>query len=58
LPPGEALPLQTALWQRFGIEVPIIDFAGRRFVRVSCHLYNRASDIERLSLALRDCLQG
>ena len=31
---------RTTLWQQHGIEVPIIDFGGRQYVRVSCHLYN------------------
>jgi len=52
LPPGEARPLQNALWGRFGIEVPIIEFAGRRWIRVSCHLYTQKSDIDTLIDAL------
>jgi isopenicillin-N epimerase len=46
-------PLQHTLWRRFGIEVPVVDFRGRRYVRVSCHLYNDTSQIERLVAALR-----
>lgn len=53
LPPGEARPLQTALWERFGIEVPIVAWQGRRYIRVSCHLYNGTRDIDRLIEALR-----
>ncbi len=56
LPPGDSRSLQTALWKQHGIEVPIIDFADRRFVRVSCHLYNRRDDIQRLYGALTDLL--
>lgn len=52
LPPGDARGLQTALWQRHGIEVPIVPFAGGRYVRVSCHLYNTPDDIARLATAL------
>jgi isopenicillin-N epimerase len=54
LPPGEPLPLRNALWQRYRIEVPIIQFAGRRFVRISCHLYNTRRHVEYLSQALRE----
>ena len=54
LAPGEGVSLQTALWKRFGIEVPIIEFAGGRFVRVSCHLYNSKADIDYLVEALRE----
>ncbi len=56
LPPGDTRSLQQALWQRHGIEVPIIDFAGRRLIRVSCHLYNRKADVDLLISALRELL--
>jgi isopenicillin-N epimerase len=56
LPPGDAASLQKALWQRFGIEVPVVDFSGRRFVRVSCHLYNDKRQIEHLCAALGELL--
>ncbi len=52
LPPGEAEPLMRTLWERHGIEVPIIDWAGRRLIRVSCHLYNTRADVDRLVEAL------
>jgi isopenicillin-N epimerase len=53
LPANYPDDLQQRLWQRFGIEVPIISFSGDRFIRVSCHLYNDEDDIERLVRALR-----
>jgi isopenicillin-N epimerase len=56
LPPGEAQPLQDALWQRFGIEVPIFAWGEQRLVRVSCHAYNTAQEVERLVDALRTVL--
>jgi isopenicillin-N epimerase len=52
LPPGEAKPLQRALWQQHGIEVPIIEFGGRRWIRVSCHLYTQREQLDRLIAAL------
>jgi isopenicillin-N epimerase len=52
-----ANPLQHTIWQRFGIEVPIVDFAGRRYIRVSCHLYNDTTQIDRLAAALKELLQ-
>ncbi len=54
LPPGDGPALQLALFKRFGIEVPIIDFGGQRFVRVSCHLYNDKQQIDQLCDALAD----
>jgi isopenicillin-N epimerase len=52
LPPGKALPLQRALWERHHIEVPIIDWKGQRYVRVSCHLYTCPEHIDLLVDAL------
>jgi isopenicillin-N epimerase len=53
-PTAEAV--QAELLERFVIEVPIVDFNGARFVRVSCHVYNEADDYEQLADAiLRMC---
>jgi isopenicillin-N epimerase len=49
-----ANPLQHTIWQRYGIEVPIVDFRGRRYIRVSCHLYNDSTQIDRLVIALQE----
>jgi isopenicillin-N epimerase len=54
LPPGEAEPLQRALWEKHGIEAPVIDWSGRRLIRVSCHLYNTQADVDRLVDALTE----
>ena len=53
LPPGDARTLQQQLWTEFGIEVPIISWGDRRWIRVSCHLYNTRHEIDRLVDALR-----
>jgi isopenicillin-N epimerase len=58
LPPGDAVGLQRDLWQRYGIEVPIISWKNRRWIRVSCHLYNRREDIDRLMAALGQLLDA
>ena len=50
---GHHDPLQDALWEQFRIEVPIVHWQRRRFVRVSCHLYNSRADVDRLTDALR-----
>lgn len=47
-------PLQHTIRERFAIEVPVVDFLGRRYVRVSCHLYNNTSHIDRLVAALQE----
>ena len=49
--------MQHELWRRFAIEVPIVNWHGRRYVRVSAHLYNDQSDIDRLVDALEHLLR-
>ncbi len=56
LPDGEPRPLQAALWEQHGIEVPIIPFSKRRWIRVSCHLYTTKSEIDALVAALMKLL--
>jgi isopenicillin-N epimerase len=58
LPPGEAAPLQQALWEKYQIEVPIVEWNGRRLVRPSCHLYTQEGELERLAEALRELVRG
>jgi isopenicillin-N epimerase len=51
-------PLQDALLDRFGIEVPLAAWPAppKRLVRVSAQLYNSAPQYERLAAALRELL--
>ena len=55
--PGTMHPLQAALWEGYQIEVPIINWHGRRLIRVSCHLYNTAEDFDKLAAALKALLR-
>lgn len=48
LPPGDWSKLQHGLWLQLGIEVPIIEFESKWYVRVSCHLYNSTKQIDAL----------
>lgn len=48
LPPGDARSLQLSMWRDHGIEAPVVEFAGRRWIRVSCHLYTQREEIDRL----------
>jgi isopenicillin-N epimerase len=41
-------PLQHTIWRELGIEVPVVEFRGVRYLRVSCHLYNTPEQIDRL----------
>lgn len=56
LPPGDALELHKAIWERDRLEVPIVDWHGQRLVRPSAHLYTRPADIDRLVDALKSLL--
>lgn len=55
LPPGDAPALQRELWERFQIEVPIVEWQGRRFIRVSAHGYNERCHVDYLLHSLRQC---
>jgi isopenicillin-N epimerase len=57
LVPGDSRALQQRLRAEFGIETPIIDGNGRRFIRVSCHLYTTTEQIDRFAAALKQCLR-
>ncbi len=56
-PQGHIHPLQAALWERFQIEAPVVNWNGRRHIRVSCHLYNDEQEIDRLVAALKELLE-
>ena len=55
-PHGHMHPLQAALWEQFQVEVPIVNWNGRRHIRVSCHLYNQTREIDVLADAVRKLL--
>lgn len=44
--------VQAELLQRARIEVPILDFAGVRYLRISCHVYNEVAEYEQLADAV------
>jgi isopenicillin-N epimerase len=55
LPPCEAA-LQRRLYDEYRVEVPIIEWGGRQFVRVSVQGHNTGEDMEALLGALADLL--
>lgn len=57
LPPGDWSGLQNWLWQKHGIEIPIIQFEDAWYVRVSCHLYTLDEHFERLLRALHQAFE-
>jgi isopenicillin-N epimerase len=52
MPPGDWSKLQKQLWDQVGIEVMIINFNDRWFIRVSNHLYNNSTQLDTLTKAL------
>jgi len=56
LPGGAYETLQQQLWEQYGIEVPVVFWKERWFIRVSCHLYNEPVQIDRLVTALETLL--
>jgi isopenicillin-N epimerase len=56
LPPGSIERLGTRLWDDYAVEVPLVRWNDREFIRVSIQAYNHAGDLERLEKALRSLL--
>ncbi len=54
----DAPVLQRSLWERFRIEVPIIDRPEKVLLRVSTHFYNTQQEVDLLVEALDDLLGG
>lgn len=58
LPPQtDVAALKTALYDRYLIEVPVLRWSGRPFIRVSVQGYNTAAEIDLLLTALEDLLR-
>ena len=57
LPPGTNGPaLQSGLWDRFNIEIPVMEWGGRCYIRPSAQGYNQPADYEALLHGLRQLL--
>jgi isopenicillin-N epimerase len=58
LPDGtRPIQLQRELWERFRIEVAVIDRPNQPMLRLSPHLYNCAADIDHLAQSLETLTQ-
>ncbi len=53
LPTGLEESLARRLWETSRLEVPVMTCGSSKLLRVSCHLYNRLADIDKLSMALQ-----
>lgn len=56
LPACDAGELKRRLYDDYRVEVPIIEWGGRQFVRVSVQGYNTGEDVEALVEGLADLL--
>ncbi len=56
LAPGTPEPLQTALREQAGVEVPVFRFAGERVLRISAQAYNDLSEYQHLAEVLQRLL--
>ena len=52
LPSGDGPSLMRRLRERHGIEIPVVVWNDRRFIRPSFHLYNTTEHLDRLSSCL------
>ncbi len=52
LPSMAPRQLQQLLWEDFQIEVPVVEWNGERYLRISCHLYTSQRDLDHLETAL------
>lgn len=58
LPTGTAaIPLRRSLWEKYRIEVPIVERPDHLLLRVSTHFYNTHEEIDRLADAMREMLE-
>jgi len=53
---ADKFALMRAIYDGYRIEVPVVEVNGRRMSRVSCHVYNRPEEYERLGDAVRALL--
>ncbi|MBN2383773.1 aminotransferase class V-fold PLP-dependent enzyme [bacterium] len=54
LPPCDRDSVKSQLYDRFGIEVPIVIWKGNNVIRISIQAYNSLEDIKILTLAIRE----
>ena len=57
LPPCDPAQLKTRLYDEFHVEVPIVTWQNRSFIRVSIQAYNTLEDVDNLVQALGSLLK-
>ncbi len=56
LPPCDVELVKARLWDDYRVEVPLLEWGGRSYVRISIQAYNSPNDIDRLIEGLRQLL--
>jgi len=56
LPKNIPSNLQKQLWEDYQIEIPVFEWRGQEFIRVSIQVYNTQQDIDLLMSALRSLI--
>jgi isopenicillin-N epimerase len=52
LPPCDTAVLKTRLYDEFKVEVPLVTWQDKPFIRVSIQAYNSSADVDRLLAGL------
>jgi isopenicillin-N epimerase len=55
---AQAGKLQQRLYDEFRVEVPVVQWMGKTFVRPCCQVYNMPADYERLADVAQELAQG
>ena len=53
LPKNVSQDIKKKLWSEYRIEIPVFQWCGQRYIRVSCNVYNNAQQMEYFLNALR-----
>jgi isopenicillin-N epimerase len=56
IPKVNEVEFQKKLYKKYKIEIPIIPWENRSFVRISYQLYNTQKDLKKLENALKNLL--
>ena len=56
LPKNIPSNLKKGLWEKYRIEIPVFEWNGQEFVRVSIQVYNTQKDVDLLMSALRSLI--
>ena len=56
--PADLVALKACLYDQFHIEVPLIEWNGRKFMRISVQAYNSQEDIDVLLEGLKVLLRS